>query len=141
MSTILHPTDFSPAAARAEVEAEARARQLGAELVLLHVVPEPGLYGQGRLKLAERLSLQTARLMAGRRALARRVARIRFRGVRARGVVRMGAPDREILSTAREGGCDLIVMGTRGGTSRWLLGNVAERVMQRAPCPVLTVHR
>lgn len=143
MSIILQPTDFSATAARAEAEAVAWARRVGAELVLLHVIAEPQLYGQGRVKLAERLRLQTARLMAAKRALARRVSRIRSRGIRARGLVRAGAPHREILSTARREGCDLIVMGTRGGGAafRWLLGSAAERVVRRAPCPVLTVRR
>ena len=95
------------------------------------------------MKLGERLRLQAARLAAGRRALARRVSRLRSRGIRARGHVRAGAPHREILATARREGCDLIVMGTRGDGAplRWLLGSVAERVVQGASCPVLTVRR
>jgi len=38
-------------------------------------------------------------------------------------------------------GADLIVIGTRGlsGLKHMLLGSIAERVVQRAPCPVLTV--
>ena len=36
---------------------------------------------------------------------------------------------------------DLVVIGTRGlsGLKHLLLGSIAERVVQRAPCPVLTV--
>ncbi|MCL4812302.1 MAG: universal stress protein [Vicinamibacteraceae bacterium] len=49
----------------------------------------------------------------------------------------------EILRLAREQTADLIVMGTHGvsGFERLLLGSVTERVLRKAPCPVLTVPR
>ena len=48
---------------------------------------------------------------------------------------------REILHTAREIDADLIVLGTHGrtGVGRLLMGSVAEAVLRKAPCPVLTV--
>jgi nucleotide-binding universal stress UspA family protein len=54
-----------------------------------------------------------------------------------------GEPAREILRAAAETNCDLIVLGTHGRTGfrRLLLGSVAEQVMRRADCPVLTVNR
>ena len=47
----------------------------------------------------------------------------------------------EILQAAKEIGCDLIVMGSHGRSvmGRLLLGSVAEAVMRKADCPVLTV--
>lgn len=53
-----------------------------------------------------------------------------------------GSPSSEIVSYARENGCDLVVMGThgRGGINRLLLGSVAERVVRTAEVPVLTVR-
>ena len=47
----------------------------------------------------------------------------------------------EIVGEAEKSHCDLIVMGTHGftGLSRLLMGSVAEGVLRRAPCPVLTV--
>lgn len=47
-----------------------------------------------------------------------------------------------LLETSRAGGFDLIVMGTHGrtGVSRLLQGSIAEEVLRRATCPVLTVH-
>jgi len=50
-------------------------------------------------------------------------------------------PAGEILRLAAEVECDLIVLGTHGrtGLGRVLLGSVAEQVLRRAPCPVLTV--
>jgi nucleotide-binding universal stress UspA family protein len=51
-------------------------------------------------------------------------------------------PTSAILDFAAEHGSSLIVMGTHGrsGASRLFMGSVAERVVRRAPCPVLTVH-
>jgi nucleotide-binding universal stress UspA family protein len=56
--------------------------------------------------------------------------------------VRLGAPADEILEYAAEHDVDLIVMGTHGreGFARVLLGSVAEVVVRKASCPVLTVH-
>jgi nucleotide-binding universal stress UspA family protein len=47
----------------------------------------------------------------------------------------------EILSMARHLPCDLIVLGTHGrtGLDRLLMGSVAEQIVRKAPCPVLTV--
>jgi nucleotide-binding universal stress UspA family protein len=49
----------------------------------------------------------------------------------------------EITQFAKEGGFDLIVMGTHGrsGLKHLLLGSVAEHVVRTAPCPVLTVRK
>ncbi len=58
-----------------------------------------------------------------------------------RPAVRVGVEDIEISKLAREEQIDLIVMGTHGrtGLAHALLGSVAERVVRRAPCAVLTV--
>jgi len=54
-----------------------------------------------------------------------------------------GDPVSEILRVAREMPADLIVMGTHGrtGLERLLMGSVAEEVLRKATCPVLTVKR
>jgi universal stress protein A len=140
--TILHPTDFSRPAARAEAVAARLARALDAELLLLHVVPESSIYGGGRELLREAFRLEALRVAAARRALSRRAARLRARNVKVRELVATGAPYRQIVSVARRKGSQMIVIGTRarGGVARWLLGSVAERVLRVAPCPVLTVR-
>jgi nucleotide-binding universal stress UspA family protein len=50
-------------------------------------------------------------------------------------------PAEEILKAAAALPADLVVMGTHGrsGLGRLLVGSVAEKVMRKAPCPVLTV--
>jgi nucleotide-binding universal stress UspA family protein len=52
-----------------------------------------------------------------------------------------GDPVTQILRVARETNCDLIVMGTHGrtGLGRLVMGSVAEQVVRKALCPVLTV--
>jgi nucleotide-binding universal stress UspA family protein len=53
-----------------------------------------------------------------------------------------GVPEEGVLKVAQEIGADMIVMGTHGrtGLKRFLMGSVAEYVMRKAPCPVLTVR-
>ena len=74
--------------------------------------------------------------------LAARASEIRGAGVAAHAVVRSGVAVDEILSTAADERCELIVIGThgRGGLSRFLLGSVADRIVRLAPCPVMTVR-
>ena len=66
------------------------------------------------------------------------------RGARATAkvLVRLSEVGDIILDAARADGAELIVMGTHGrtGVRRLLLGSVAEHVLRRADCPVVTVH-
>ena len=57
-------------------------------------------------------------------------------------IVEMGQPVPRILDLARALPADLIVMGThgRGPVAHMLMGSVAEKVVRKAPCPVLTVR-
>lgn len=69
--------------------------------------------------------------------------RIRGLGFEVEMVLREGDPVSMITDLAQECGADLIAMETRGrkGLAHLFLGSTAERVVQRAGCPVLTVHR
>ncbi|HUK63722.1 MAG TPA: universal stress protein, partial [Dongiaceae bacterium] len=75
-------------------------------------------------------------------ALAKRVTELAAEGLTARSVVRSGEPADEIVRLADEEHADMIVMGTQGrtGLERLMLGSVAERVIRRSRCPVLTVR-
>jgi nucleotide-binding universal stress UspA family protein len=136
IATILHPTDFSRNSESAFHMACALARDYGARLVLLHVKPLPTVaYGEfGALPPEatdhlEELKERLARVQADDSAIA--VDRYVVEGEIAW----------EILRMAGEVKCDLIVMGThgRGGLGRLLMGSVAELVVRKAGCPVLTV--
>src|SRR5574342_178600 len=60
----------------------------------------------------------------------------------ARSLVVSGAAATEVVRVVREGGYDLVVMGTHGrrGIRHLVLGSVAERVVREAPCAVLVVR-
>ncbi len=64
-------------------------------------------------------------------------------GIEVDTMVRTGHPDREIVAVASEVGADLIVIGSHGrtGIDHALLGSVAEKVLRKAACPVLTVKQ
>ena len=61
--------------------------------------------------------------------------------IRVTGCVVLGTPFVKIITVAREEDVDLIVMGTHGltGLTHIPIGSVAEKVVRKAPCPVLTV--
>lgn len=56
--------------------------------------------------------------------------------------VEVGEPASTVVHAAEQGNYDLIVMGTHGrrGVSRLLMGSVAQKVVARAHCPVVTLH-
>ena len=58
-------------------------------------------------------------------------------------IVAQGIPFAEIISTAKEKKIDMIVIGSHGrtGLSHMMLGSVSEKVVRKAPCPVLTVRQ
>ena len=58
-------------------------------------------------------------------------------------IVIQGIPFVEIISTAKEKEIDMIVIGSHGrtGISHMMLGSVSEKVVRKAPCPVLTVRQ
>jgi nucleotide-binding universal stress UspA family protein len=134
--TILHPTDFSPRSAAAFRLACSLARELGARMVVVHVQPPAqSVFGELGPFPADREAV--ARCM--REQLSQVVPEADGPPVEHR--LLEGDPTRGILDTAREAGCDLIVMGTHGrtGLGHLLMGSVAEAVLRKAPCPVLTV--
>ena len=145
-SKILVPTDFSEDSKLALSYAIELAQKFSAEIVVVHVdqplapvmVSElnPGLDVGTMNRIAEE-----QRLLA-LRELDQTSAHLRESGVKSRGLMRVGAPFLEILHAAQTENADLIVMGTHGrtGLAHVLIGSVAERVVNKAPCPVLTVR-
>jgi nucleotide-binding universal stress UspA family protein len=140
---ILHPSDLTPGSHAAFVYAVKLARRPRSEVVLLHVLTPlepyeaealaaPGLYAR----------YQAERREDAERRLTVLVGQARRLGVRARGLIVDGTPQREILGTARSTRADLIVMGLRprNGLRRALFGSVAAHVVRTAGCPVLVVR-
>jgi len=143
ISRILCPTDFSMASTHAIDLAAHLAHLYGARVSALHVVaptvtPYPGLP-------AIDPHADQAAEAAGLRRFCSETARA-FSGVIAAGtpvdvMVHVGEPARDILESAASLRADVIVMGTHGlsGFEHLLLGSVAEKVLRKAACPVLTV--
>jgi nucleotide-binding universal stress UspA family protein len=133
--TILHPTDFSDQSGHAFKLACALARDHGARVVVLHVLTPPVIsYSEG---VVPPLPDDYPDLM---REQLRQVTSP-DPGVPVERRTAEGTADDEILRAAADTRCDLIVMGTHGrtGLGRLLMGSVAEQVVRKAPCPVLTL--
>ena len=139
---ILHPTDFSGAADRAQQQALRLAHGLGGEVILLHVAVEAPLYGEGLMSRKEVRDVFAAARKWATTTLEERAAALREHGLATRVLLKTGVPHEEIVKTAAQEGVDLIVMGThgRGAVERFFLGSVADRVVRSAPCPVVTVR-
>jgi len=137
------PIDFSDASRAAMEIAADLARRFGAELVLLHAYPIPGYtFPDGSVvaspKMMQELADQAQRHLEEWRAEAERLSG----NPRVLAEKAIGEPAAEIVSFARGRGVDLLVLGTHGrtGLEHALMGSIAERVVRRAHCPVLTVR-
>lgn len=142
-STILVATDFSEAGDAALTYAKSLASAFGASIHVLHVLEDlaahawttevyvaalPGVHEEMEKQARERLD---ATLTPAERET-----------FKATLTLRTGSAFVEIVRHARDIKADLLVMGThgRGAIAHMLLGSVAERVVRKAPCPVLTVR-
>jgi universal stress protein A len=131
--------DFSDASRAAFEQAVALAVQLGAEMLLVHVVHATGegviFAPPGPQRHPETHGHQELQAWT-------REAQERAHGL-ATSVELSGDPATEIARFADGFGCDVIVMGTHGGTGlrHAVVGSVAEGVLRVARCPVLVVRR
>ena len=139
LERILAPTDFSDTAHHALGYARDLATQFKGTLHLLHVVPDP----MSQPWAGEASGIVIPDLLKAWEADAqKRLAELKPRDVSTERATRVGHAFVEIIRYARANEIDLIVMGThgRGAVKHMLLGSVAERVVRKAPCPVLTVR-
>jgi nucleotide-binding universal stress UspA family protein len=140
LKRILLPTDFSDSATRAYAYGVSFAREFDAELLLLHVVENltvgyaSDLFPVPMAEVFEEISGYA------RAELLKLAEDARGRGLAVRELVVQGKPSAEIVRVAREEKVDLVVLGThgKGMLDKALFGSTAERVIRRAPCPVLT---
>lgn len=121
------------------------AREYACPVVLLSVIEDFFPYTQLYKSLQDvgvAKAMDDVRAEMGRE-LERFAVAHREAGVSVETSVRTGHPDREIVDAARESGADLIVIGSHGrtGVEHALLGSVAEKVLRKAHCPVLTVKQ
>ena len=135
---ILFPTDFSEYADQALLYAASLCREFNAGLALCHVteaaivMPEyaPDTVGYFGADIDAHAHEALARLEKG------------IEGVPVESRLAIGVPYREICRTAEELAADLIVMPAHGasGISHFLFGSVADKVVRRALCPVLSLR-
>ncbi len=140
---ILVPTDFSPHSDEAVTIAAALSQLCGAPLTVMTVhqsmivplVPEGALFPS-----PETMADDYQRVRDQLAAVAAQATAAGAIGVAQ--LVAEGSPFAAIVAQARDDGFDLIVMGTHGrtGLKHVLLGSVAEKVVQKATCAVLTVR-
>ena len=117
------------------------AGKYGAKLFLMHVldirfydINDPDLYNVNIVdketinKLKERLLKCVNEDTKGR--------------ISVEAIVLQGVPFAEIIKASKEYDIDLMVLGTHGrtGLSHAIMGSVAEKVVRKSPCPVLTVR-
>jgi nucleotide-binding universal stress UspA family protein len=133
---ILLPTDFSEPSVNALKYAKAFADNFKASLHLMHVL-ETVYYGWEVPPLIDEEIEEGAK-----KQLHSLLTEAECQQYQAQFHLRRGSPFLEIVRHARDQNVDLIVMGThgRGPIAHMLLGSVAEKVVRKAPCPVLTVR-
>ncbi len=141
---ILVPLDGSPLAEAVLPYAEDLARSTGAELVFLRVTPNPvaeiGLADPtlvaGYIEEVNRLEAEATR------KLETLCSELESAGFRASFLVREGLVAETIMDVAKFMEADVIAMSTHGrsGISRWLLGSVADRIVNHSEIPVLLIR-
>ena len=140
---IVHPSDFSSASGPALRKALELAKQNSGTLLIVHVLPTLPIVGDAYIAPNVYDEMLRAQRAQGEKGIERLVKRARAAGVKATGtVIENGSVADQIARYAKRQKADLILMGTHGHgiLARALLGSVAERVMSRAPCPVMVVR-
>jgi nucleotide-binding universal stress UspA family protein/quercetin dioxygenase-like cupin family protein len=137
VQTILHPTDFSASSDYAFETACWLAEQYAARLILLHVMPPSSIPAPGAHVFDPLQSAESQETVRGQFAW----PQPRNKKILPEHRLAEGDATDETLALATAADCGLIVMGTEGrsGLNRVLVGSTAERVLRKAPCPVLTV--
>ncbi len=140
---ILFPTDFSSCAKHALKYALDFASERGAKLYILHVIPKLNIpIGAGGVtypvsKIYEDMEGEA------KKNIHRLVPKRFLEKIKVENIIVRGTPFVDIIRLAKKYDIDLIVIGTHGrtGLAHALLGSTAEKVVRKAPCPVLCVKR
>lgn len=142
---IVVPVDFSSSSKLALEAALSLQTMLGASVEVLHAVTHvpiegaellvSGYAGESKTPFREWARSRADEEMKAFLATVKGAERAAVR-------VSLGEPVQTVLDEAASGRHDLVVIGTHGrtGVSRLIMGSVAERIVRRSPCPVLTVR-
>jgi nucleotide-binding universal stress UspA family protein len=138
---IITPTDFSEYSLRALDYAIEIADKFSAHLTIIHII-EPMLQAADLTwTTIDYEDLNKAHKESAQKQMDKIVNERIPKGIEVDASILFGKPFLEIVKTARDQNADLIVMAThgRGAISHLLMGSTAEKVVRKAPCPVLTV--
>lgn len=138
---ILIPVDFSETSMLAIKHGAFIAQYTKADLSLLHVVNIPFI-SQDLFLPTVNLEDQSQMEKKAMQKLLELCADIKKEyGVNAEGVIKVGSPNREISSVAKEVKASLIIMGTHGYSplQEILIGSTALKVITNAPCPTMAM--
>lgn len=140
---ILCPVDFSETSRHALDHAVAVAKWYEAQILALHVVhvpalPPPPIFA---VAFADVTPAATSPRQTVEEDLRGWLEPVHRAGVKADAIVDEGNPVERIVERATSETADLVVMGTHGlrGFERFMLGSVAEKVLRKSTCPVMTV--
>jgi nucleotide-binding universal stress UspA family protein len=141
---ILYPTDYSELSLVALRYAREFAEQFSAQLYCLHVLDETQQYWAALGPEATPIAPPMDDILATAESQMNTFHDEHLVGLKFAPVTRVaiGNPCAEIITYAKETTCDLLVLAThgRGGVMHALMGSTAEKVVRKAPCPVLTVR-
>ncbi len=142
ISKILVPVDFSEYSKMALDYAVQFAKQFNSELTLIYVIEPivyPSDFGLGQIPINQvDFEIQSRAEEELQKLIKEKIPA----EVKANYVVKTGKPFVEIINTAKECDCDLIIIATHGhtGIEHILFGSTAEKVVRKSPVPVLTVR-
>jgi nucleotide-binding universal stress UspA family protein len=144
-SRILVPVDLSEGSQALIDYAIQLAKPFNASLEIIHAWEPPQYVAPDLLVAApgwNSQSLEQVAVDAATKELNALVEKVAKTGPSLKHRVVVGEAASTVLRLAEEGKHDLIIMGTHGrrGLPRLLLGSVAQKIVARAHCPVLTVH-
>ena len=136
IKNILCPVDFSDYSNAALAYATSLAKDSEAKLHIVFVYEEPYAYTDGLGGFVPPADLEEEQQTL-------RTVKPTIEGVPYCQEFIVGTPTDSLLSYAKDNDIDLIVMGTHGrtGLMRLLMGSIAEAVVRRAPCPVVTIRQ
>jgi nucleotide-binding universal stress UspA family protein len=135
--TILCPIDFDENSGNALERAIEIARHFKAAVILVHAMPLVAQFGEVSLPVDLNQDQQNAAL-----AKLNEIAGHKLSGIEHKTAVYTGDVAGSILTAVDHFQPDLLIMATHGrtGLAHFVLGSVAEAVVRRASCPVLTIH-